>query len=236
MLGIRVCWNDMACYNGHTHGGIIMKFVVIGINGAIGQRFAQKALATGHHVIGYARGEKSDHISHPNLTYVYGDLRDLQMLERLVVEADIIVSTLGPKLKSKHSDKTTPIANAHHAILKLMHVHGKKRLITIGTPSASSPSDPNTWFFKMDHWIAKHFMPQAFLEMKQLSHVLHHSNLDWTLIRFGRLTDQETSDYTLASGSEAMKDRVSRDGVAQALLDVSLQDTHLKNSPIVFTP
>lgn len=212
-----------------------MNIALFGATGAIGSLFLKLALDNGDTVYAYARRPEKIKIQHDNLHMIKGDLTDESAMEAAIIKADIVISTMGPSLKSKRSDMSTPIADGHALIIKVMKRLNKSRLITLATPSIHADSDPNSALLKMIPFGAKLLYPWAFRDMVKLGGIIKSTIMDWTVIRIMSPNAKSSGNgYDVVVGQNKSKMSVSRENVAKFFYDVAKNNTFIREMPIVF--
>lgn len=122
-----------------------MHVLILGATGAAGVLLIQEALAASHTVVVYARSPEKlpEEIKYdPRVTVHKGELDDREALSSAIMGVDAVLSALGPSvsLGSTHP-KGTPLARAYSLIIELMRGHRVHRLLALGTPSITDPSD-----------------------------------------------------------------------------------------------
>lgn len=212
-----------------------MNITIFGASGKIGSRLVKKALAEGDSVVVYVRNPDKLQIRHENLKIVTGQLNDEIAMTTAISGADVVISALGPNMGGKGGDTSTPVANGHVLIIKIMENLGKKRLVTLATPTVRAAEDKNSVFFSLLRKMAPGLMGHAVRDILKLGEVVTASNLDWTVIRIlNPNVKSNGKGYKLAVGSEKYKMSVSRENVANSLYDVAKTNGYIHQMPIVF--
>lgn len=212
-----------------------MNITIFGASGGIGSRLVKKALAEGDCIVAYVRNPEKLSIQHENLKVVAGQLSDAQAIQTAISDADVVISALGPDMKGKKEDMSTPVADGHTLIIKAMDSLGKKRLITLATPTVPAPEDKKSFLFSMMRKMAPRAMPHAVRDIIKLGEVVVASDLDWTIIRIlNPNVNSNDNGYKLAVGSEKWKMSVSRENIANSLYDVAKSTKYIRQMPIVF--
>jgi len=137
-----------------------MNLTVFGANGAIGKIITNHALNNGDTVTAYVRRPDSLKQSRNNLKIMVGDLSNRLLIEKAIENADVVISALGPVLKG------TPIADGHAFIIHGMEMLGKKRFVTLATPTVHSDEDRKNFITVVSPIMAKIIFPNAYREMK----------------------------------------------------------------------
>lgn len=111
-----------------------MNILITGSNGFIGKRLAQRFLDQNVHVVGSGRGATS--LSHPNFTYIRGDIANLSSCRAMTTDVDFIVHCAGKagvwgSRESYFQANVTGTKNLLHAA----QISGVKRFINISSPS-----------------------------------------------------------------------------------------------------
>jgi putative NADH-flavin reductase len=113
-------------------------------------------------------------IKHANLRVVVGDLSNESLIEQVISNADIVVSTLGPSLNAPRKSTGSPIADGYRNIINAIQKMKKKRLITLGTPSIHSDDDKKQLWTVLPALLPKIFSPSAYQEMVKLDNLLDY--------------------------------------------------------------
>lgn len=210
-----------------------MNITLFGANGAIGQQVLKQALQNGEFVTAFVRRENSISITHEKLKVVVGDLSNKEKVEKAIREADVVISTLGPAKSRKVM--SLPIADGHKIILRSMEKQGKKRIITLGTPTVKAQEDQNQFATVVPGIMAKWLFPTGYQEMKTIEQLVNHSNLEWTLVRIINPNVKHSGqEYSISLGDTKAKIGVSRENVAKCIYDIAKNNTFVKQMPIVF--
>ncbi|MGZ4113886.1 MAG: NAD(P)-dependent oxidoreductase [Actinomycetota bacterium] len=192
-----------------------MHLTIVAATGRIGQLVLEQAVDAGHDV-----------------TAVSVDLSDpdTRALEMAVVNADAVLSGLGPRKRSENGITS----KGTRAIVAAMQATGARRLVVvsaapIGTmPSPDHPRppkhDPGDGFF-MRHLfapIARTAFREHYVDLGITEDLVRDSGLDWTIVRPPRLTDGRlTGTYRTALGRNVRGGfSVSRADVANLMLRV----------------
>ena len=212
-----------------------MNITLFGANGAIGQLVLKHALQNDEFVTSFVRRENSISITHEKLKVAIGNLTNEAKVEEAIRDADVIISTLGPALDTSRKVKSLPIADGHKIILTMMEKLGKKRFITLGTPTVKAKEDKNQFATVVPGVMAKWLFPTGYQEMKTIEQLVTHSNLEWTLVRIINPNVKHVGqEYSISLGDTKAKMGVSRENVAQFMYDIAKNNKFIKQMPIVF--
>jgi len=212
-----------------------MNIALLGATGAIGGLFLNIALENGDTVYAYVRNPDKIKVQHDRLHIVKGELTDALAMEDAITNADIVVSTIGPALKGKRNDMSTPIADGHELMLKTMKRLNKRRLITLATPSIRAEGDNKSLLLKIIPSGAKLYLPWAYRDMVKLGEVIKSSDIDWTVIRIMSPNAKSSgSGYGVFTGNGKAKLSVSRENVAKFFYEVASKNLFIGEMPIVF--
>ncbi|MED1205807.1 NAD(P)-dependent oxidoreductase [Heyndrickxia acidicola] len=212
-----------------------MNISLFGANGAIGQLVLKHALQNDDFVTSFVRRENSISITHEKLKVAIGNLTNEAKVEEAIRDADVIISTLGPALDTSRKVKSLPIADGHKIILTMMEKLGKKRFITLVTPTVKAKEDKNQFATVVPGAMAKWLFPTGYQEMKTIEQLVTHSNLEWTLVRIINPNVKHVGqEYSISLGDTKAKMGVSRENVAQFIYDIVKNNKYIKQMPIVF--
>lgn len=212
-----------------------MNIALFGASGAIGSILMEQFLSGWDTVYAYVRNPEKIKNQNSNLHIIKGDLTDEKAIETAIIKADMVVSTMGPSLKSKRGDMRTPIADGHSLIIKIMKRLNKSRLITLATPSIHADNDAGSLLLKSIPFGAKLLFPWAYRDMVKLGAIIKSSDIDWTVIRIMSPNAKSSGNgYAVAIGKDKSKMSVSRENVAKFFYDVAKNNIFIREMPIVF--
>jgi uncharacterized protein YbjT (DUF2867 family) len=192
-----------------------MKVLVIGANGNTATRLIKRLQAGPHAPVAMIRDlrqrEKFDHIGVPT---VLGDLE--YPIDHCVQGCDAVIFAAG---SGGHTGKDKTVLVDHIGAIRAMvttQVQGVKRFIMLSSLNADIASQSK---------IAHYHRAKAHAD-----HFLRESNLDYTIICPGRLTDEPGNDLVRISDDLHGTGQTSRDHVAATLaLCLDLDNTICKS-------
>ena len=167
-----------------------MRLTVFGATGGTGRCLVEQALAAGHDVTAVVRDPTRLTVPpHARLHAVTADVMDPVAIAPAVDGADAVVSALGPR----GTGPTSISEDSTRSIIEAMEKCGARRLVTV---SGSIVDDTGCGFLM--HRVIKPLARRTFLrnvgaDMGRAEHVVHASDLHWTIFRPPRLTDKPAS-------------------------------------------
>jgi len=205
-----------------------MKVIVFGASGKTGQLVTEEALASGYEVIAYVRNQESIKLVHPNLKVVVGQLNEKDKLKSVVTGSDACISTLGGASLTKHNHGMIEgIAN----IVGVMEEVNVKRFIYLSSIGAGNSR--NYMPQPVRFLIADLMLRVPLADHNANENRITQSQLEWTIIRPGGLTDGAKSE-NLKHGTEYTKLKgnlsISRSSVATFILDQLTNRSYLNKS------
>ncbi len=204
-----------------------MKIIVFGATGSVGSEILKQALQKDHQVTAFVRTpQKLAALRHyPNLAVFRGDVLNREDTVTAIEDKEAVLCALGDGKAGRIRAAGTK------NILDAMHTTGVKRLIcqtTLGM--GESYGNLNfIWKHIMFGWLLK----KAFIDHRQQEQYLLESNVDYTIVRPGALTDGAlTRQYKEAFNSRFKKLslKISRQDVAEFMLRQLGSDTYLKKA------
>lgn len=204
-----------------------MKIIIFGATGTVGKQLVLQALGLDHQVTAFVRGGKGPlaEFEHDHLQFIEGDVLNLQSVRQAIKGHEAVFCVLGAGKKGRVRGPGT------RNIIDAMEFHGIKRFICQSTLGAGdSRANLNfIWKYIMFGWLLK----EAYKDHQiQEEHVMN-SNLDWTLVRPGALTDGPvTGNFKHGfPPSEKTQLKISRADTAMFLLQQLESDQYLKKTP-----
>jgi putative NADH-flavin reductase len=205
-----------------------MKLVIFGATGTVGRQVVAQALEQGHTVTAFARNLTKLDIQHPQLGFAQGDVMDASAVEQAIRGQDAVVCVLGAGKQLK----STIRSEGTRQIIQAMEKVGMRRLIclsTLGTGDSWGNLD-FYWKYVMFGFILR----QVFADHERQEALVRNSNLDWTIVRPGALTDGPlTGQYrhSFPSSDRNIALQVSRADVADFILKQLSDQSSLHQTP-----
>jgi putative NADH-flavin reductase len=206
-----------------------MKLTIFGATGGIGRQLLEQATAASHEVTAVVR-DPSRFVSANGTRVLAADLEAPApgVLESAVGGADAVLSALGPRPMAKAG----VAEHGTRAIVRAMQATGVRRILVVSAapistfPSPGRPNPPRRdpgEGFVMGNVLTpaiKVVLRERYADLAEMEDVLRASELDWTIFRPPRLTNQPlTGRYRTAFGQNLRRgSRIARADVAHAML------------------
>lgn len=207
-----------------------MKIVVFGASGGTGREIVKQALAAGHAVTAFVRNPAKMDVQHPNLTLMPGDVLDAAAVQKAVAGQAAVISVLGPTRPPVPGMMETA---AQH-IVAAMQAQGVRRLISTTGAGVHDPQDQPGLF---DHFMKGLLTVMAGDVLRDSAAnvaVLRASDLDWTVVRFPRLTDgPHTGKYRVGYLGKNAGGQISRADGADFVLKELVAGQYIRQMPVV---
>src|SRR5665213_407571 len=207
-----------------------MKIAVIAANGRSGQAFVEAALTAGHSIRAGVR-RKSRLKPHSNLMVVECDATNEAQLKNLLSGQEAVASFIGHVKGSEPDVQTVAIQQVADAMKAL----GVKRLISLTGTGVRFPGDKISLIDRFLNLSISIIDPARVEDGKNHVEVLKRSALDWTVIRVLKLQNVPPKPFQPREHGPT-KWYVSREEVAQAVLQVLEQHSFIKQAPIISRP
>ncbi len=204
-----------------------MNIAVIGATGKTGREFIKQAIDAGHHIRAAERRPGGITLG-ANLVPVTCDAQNLDDVTNLLSGCDAVVSLIGHVRGSPDDVQTVAVTNIITAMQKLRIV----RIISLTGTGVRLPGDHITITDRILNASIKLIDPKRIQDGILHAKVLQASDLEWTLLRVLKLTNQSADTFVLHDHGPA-KVLVPRADVAQAILDVLFRHAHIRQAPIV---
>ncbi len=207
-----------------------MRIIVFGASGGIGNHVVQQALEDGHQVTAFVRNPDKLSIEHPNLSIFQGDVIEAEKVEQATAKQEAVISTLGPTRPPVPGMMETAAKN----IVNGMQKHGLKRLISTTGAGVRDPKDQPKLFDKFMKALLTFMARDVLRDSEANVSVIRASNLDWTIVRFPRLTDRRHSGkYRVGYIGKDSGSQISRADGADFILRELEKGEYIHQAPIV---
>ena len=181
----------------HARGA--KKIAVIGATARSGRIIIAQALDAGYTVTGLARSPHKFGVTHPNLTLVKGDVRDIDSLKAALTGDEVVICMVG---KNTPSDPTQPIGAVDlytvmgKNLIAAMQARGNRRLIMASSTGVEHRVDPNAtgpasqdmadlWRFNARY---------LYGDMADMETLIEQSGLEYVLLRPGFMVEEPARD------------------------------------------
>lgn len=207
-----------------------MRIFVVGATGATGRQIVDRGLTQGHDITALIRNPDKFEMHHNSLHVVKGDVLDRVSLDA-VQQQDAVISSLGTKKISL--EPVTLLSEGTKNLVRAMEQHGVKRLICItGLGAGDSKGHGGFLYNKL---ILPLILQRIYDDKDRQEAEIRESNLDWTIVRPGVLTDDPAKGHyrvmTDLTGVTAGK--ISRSDVADFVLQQLTDDRYLHQTPLI---
>lgn len=188
-----------------------MRLLILGATGKTGGALVAQALARGHSVTAFARSPLTA-APHTSLRAVTGNPLSEQELAEVIAGHDALLSTIG----SRGLGSTSVRADSARAVIAAMRSSTCRRFVVL---SSSLLDEHPGWLTRM---LSRTLLRHPARDQRQMESVVTASDVDWTIVRSGMLTNAKPAGQYVAvareePGSRGLK--ISRSDVAAAMLD-----------------
>ena len=223
----------------------VARFLVIGASSGIGLSTVKTALAAGHAVRAFARSASKIPIDDAFLEKIDGDAVDANAVAAALAGTDAVIQSLGVALSpATLLSGTTLFSTATRVLVDQMTLShadrsGPKRLIVVTGLGAGDSRDRMGPLYRLafEASLRRIYDDKDIQEM-----IVRRSNLDWTIVRPGFLTDQPKGTWKAiepptagSSGSLSVSGSISRADVAAFIIRQWDDRAFLRQAPILVT-
>lgn len=203
-----------------------MRIAIIGGSRGIGLAVAHEALARGHEVVIVSRSDPR--LIQNEVRWLSGDARDTTVLERALEGASAVVTALGV---SRTWQDTNLFSQAQVALNRAMDNAGLKRTVLVTGLGAGDSRNRQGWLY--DNVLFPVFLARSYADKDRAEAVLQKSDLDWTIVRPGRLTNgpKKNKVDVLLTPETYRYGAISRADVAAFVLDCIEKSSYLRQTP-----
>lgn len=207
-----------------------MKLAIFGATGKTGQLLVKQALERGYQVTAFTRSPEKLRASGGPLNVVQGDVRDADKVKEAVVEAEAVLSVLGP---TENKPLFTVSQGTRH-ILDAMREYGIERLIVSAGAGVNVPEDDPKLINLLINFLLKLASRWVYEDMKRTVEIVQNSDVKWTVVRGPRLTDDEPTGEVFAGYvGKGLGMRITRADLARFMLDQVGNDEFIHKAPAI---
>lgn len=161
-----------------------MRLAVIGASRGIGLQLTTQALAGGHSVSGLARNPERCGLEDSRLELIAGDIRNEAVLARVCSGCDAVCVCISVAPGRAPVDTFSAGAGA---LLPVLERDGPSRLLVVTGIGAGESRGHGGWFY--DRILQPLLLGQMYADKDREEALVRRSELDWLLVRPGRLTN-----------------------------------------------
>lgn len=205
-----------------------MKILVFGATGGTGSQVVQQALNQGLNVTAFVRNPEKVKISHSNLSLAQGDVLKQDDIDKIMKGHDAVVCCLGAPATKAGTLRSRGTQN----IINSMQRNGVSRLIcqsSLGFNDSVKVLTNTPFIFRKI--IVPYLLKKTFEDHSLQETIVKRSDLNWTIIRPGSLTNGAfTGSYKhgFSYTDNSLKVKISRTDVADFLIRQLWSKEHLK--------
>ena len=165
-----------------------MTITIIGASGGIGLEAVKRGLNRNHSITALSRS-KIEIVENESLKMITGDATNKTDLLKSIQNSEAIIVTLGT---SKNMKSTTLFSD----FAKLMvEIHKENRIITpfifVTGFGAGESKNYVSWLVKL---FLKYLLKEVYDDKTKMEEIITESNLNWTVVRPGRLLDNALTE------------------------------------------
>lgn len=207
-----------------------MKIVVFGASRGVGCHIVEQALDAGHHVTAFVRSPSAFASKHPNLTIYQGDAMNAAAVEQAIAGQEAVISALGPARPPVPGMMETAAKN----IVTGMKKHGVRRLVSTTGAGVRQPEDTPKFADQLIALLLNVLAKDVVRDSAANVHVIQASDLDWTVVRYPRLSDGEhRGKYRVGYVGRNSSSQLSRADGADFVLKELTEMKWLRKLPVV---
>jgi uncharacterized protein YbjT (DUF2867 family) len=207
-----------------------MQLVVFGATGGTGREVVKQALGHGHSVRAFVRDPDKLKVIHHRLEVVTGDVQDRKSVAAAVAGQEAVLCALGVYERKPN----TVLSDAVRTIVAAMKKQKVKRLLYVSSLGVGETKGQLGPVYNLV--ILPLLLKEVFADKETAEAVVRESNLDWTIVQPGRLTNARlTGKYR--AGPDAAKGRwfpkIARADLADFMLNTLERKQFIREAPAI---
>lgn len=212
-----------------------MRIVVFGATGGTGRELVEQGLRRGWQVAAVVRTAGSL-AERDGLQVVVGDPLEAQVAAGAIAGTDAVLSVLGFRRKLRGPSGTTLYSQSARTFVTAMDQVGVRKLVYVTSAGVELDDPAELWPYR--HIVKPLWLDGGYRDMRAAEAILRASDLDWVLVRPGRLTDgPATGRYEVSPRYRPQHaNSVSRADLARFMLDQATSDQWVRATPTLGTP
>jgi putative NADH-flavin reductase len=204
-----------------------MKLAVFGATGGTGRQIVRQALNAGHSVTALVRDPARAGIEHANLTLVQGNVLNPADVTPVVAGADAVIVSLG----NTADNPEMVVSRGTGVVIQAMQEQGVRRIIVVSSIGVGESKDQVPFVFKM---LMGTVLKKAMEDKEAQEILVKATDLEWTIVRPGGLTDgPATGNYRAGTDPAIKAGQVARADVAAFVLRQLEDSQYLRKAPAI---
>lgn len=204
-----------------------MKLAIFGATGGTGRELTEQAIEAGHELRALTRSPNS--LTRGNVTTVEGTVLDEDVVSTTVDDTDAVVCLLGKTPGNPNDVVSRGTAN----IVAAMDERDVDRLVVLTSMGLGASVRTVPWYVRV---ASATVLTDIMADKARQEELVMASDLDWTIVRPGGLTDGPRTDrFVHGVDVDATAGPISRADVAAFLLRVIEADEYVRDTPILTT-
>jgi putative NADH-flavin reductase len=208
----------------------LLNILVIGGSAGIGLETVKLALARGHTVTMMSRAPDKAGLEHPSLTLFPGSILDASATNTAVQGQDAVVISIG---MGPTREPVSLFSEGARNVLAGMTANGVARLLTVTGIGVAETRGHGSFFY--DNILQPLALNTIYEDKEKQEVMVRASQLQWTLLRPGFLTDDEpTGSYRVITDITGVTvGDISRADTAHYIIAALEQQLHIEEAPIL---
>lgn len=208
-----------------------MRIAVLGATGRTGVPLVRDALARGHDVTALVRTPTKRSLLPDDVEVVEGDATDRAALDRLVAGSDAVVDLVATE-RGGPSDLRRRVVPG---LLDAMRSHGVDRLVFLTGAGVRVAADEPGVLDRAIVWVMRRMAADVLADGEQAAAAVAASDVDWTIVRAPRLTDDAPTGgaRAFAGVGQGSSTRIARADLAAWMLDELERPAWVGRHPVV---
>ena len=206
-----------------------MKLIIFGSTGRTGRQLVAQALEQGYDVTAFARYPENFDLNHEHFKVIKGDVLDPASVEQALQGQDVVLCSLG---MANIMDNSQLRAKGTKNIIRAMEKTGIRRFICQSGLGAGDSHGILPYHYK--YLIAPLFMRALYADHNLQENYIKASQLDWTIVRPGSLTDGERTgiyQHGYMPENKPASIKISRADTAHFMLRQLADKNYLHKTP-----
>ena len=219
----------------NINGENVKTLAVFGATGKSGLLFIEKALEKGYAIKALVRHPEKLHLAHERLIKIKGDILAPEDVDKTIAETDAVINLSGhvkdspPDLQSK----------SIQYIMDSMKKRNIKRLVQLsGAGVRDEDKDKPKLIDKLVVFVMKNLAGKQTRNILEdgvrLVERIRNSDLDWTVVRAPRLTQEPAkASFHVGYVGQFKGITLTRENLADFILQVYEKNSHIHDMPVV---